>query len=289
MRYGVIGTGHWAREIHLAGLAAAPEDDLVGVWGRHPEKRQSLAQQFGVTAYDTPEVMFADVDVVAFAVPPDVQAPLAVRAAQAGCHLLLEKPTALSAEGASAVAAACAEAGVASVVFFTLRFDSGMAAWLATAQEAEGWEGMNATWLGNLFKEESPYRDSQWRITEGALWDLGPHALSMVLPLMGPVTDLVARRGRRDLVRMLLTHDGGATTSVLLSHTVDEAATKRGMEVFGPGGWSQMPAGLEPASAFQNAVTALGHAAATGHPHPCDAAFGAEVVALLAQAEASAG
>lgn len=287
MRYGLIGTGYWAQEIHGAGLMAAPGEDLVGVWGRDASKRQAVASRFGVRAYDSPDDLFADVDAVAFAVPPHVQAPLAVRAAGAGCHLLLEKPTALDASAASEVASACATGGVASVVFFTLRFDPASAAWLSEVRRRDDWQGMDAVWLGNLFTEDSPFGGSPWRRSEGALWDLGPHALSMVLPLMGPVRSVVGMPGHADLVRLLLSHDGDAITQVLLSHTVDDAATRRGIELFGPGGWSAMPEGGGPEVAYRAAVDALAVAAGGGEAHECDAGFGAEVVDVLGQAEAA--
>ena len=92
-------------------------------------------------------------DAVAFAVPPHMQAPLAIRAAEAGKHLLLEKPIALSADDADKLAAAVEEAGVASVVFFTWRFNTEIRAWLTDEQarggwSGEGWSGGAAIWLG---------------------------------------------------------------------------------------------------------------------------------------------
>jgi hypothetical protein len=32
MRFGIVGTGYWARQTHAAALAAHPDADLVGVW-----------------------------------------------------------------------------------------------------------------------------------------------------------------------------------------------------------------------------------------------------------------
>jgi len=88
----------------------------------------SLAADFGATAYRDVDAFIDAVDAVAFAVPPHVQAPLAVRAAQAGKHLLLEKPIALSANDADKLVAAVEEAQVASIVFFTWRFNTEIAA-----------------------------------------------------------------------------------------------------------------------------------------------------------------
>ncbi len=43
LRFALLGTGHWAREVHAAGLAAAPEAEFVGVWGRDPAKSAQVA------------------------------------------------------------------------------------------------------------------------------------------------------------------------------------------------------------------------------------------------------
>ena len=55
------------------------------------------------------DALIADVDAVAIALPPDVQAPIALRAARAGRHLLLDKPVALVTGMAAEIAAAVAE------------------------------------------------------------------------------------------------------------------------------------------------------------------------------------
>ena len=286
MRYGLVGTGHWARTVHGAGIAASTHDELVGVWGRTPAHREDLAASLGAQAFDSAEALFDAVDAVAFAVPPDVQAPLAVQAARAGCHLLLEKPIALDVAAARELAGAVAEAGVRSVVFLTLRFEPPLVAWLASVADGE-WEGLDAWWLGLLRHEGSPYLDSPWRDRAGALWDLGPHVLSMALPIMGPVTDVVARRGVGDTVRIVLTHEGGGSSVLSLSHTVPQVAEQRGMTVFGASGRSSSPDGVGGQAAYPNALAALRLAVAEGTEHPCNAAFGLVHVEILATAEAS--
>src|ERR1700754_2129745 len=125
MRFGLVGTGPWARIAHGPGLTAARDVDLVGVWGRSREKAETLATSLGVTAYDDYDALLADVDAVAFAVPPDVQAEAAMAAARAGKHRLLDKPVALTVDDARALRDAADAAGVASVVFFTDRFVAG--------------------------------------------------------------------------------------------------------------------------------------------------------------------
>lgn len=192
MRFGLLGTGSWAEHTHAAALAAAPDADLVAVWGRDPAKARALADRQGATAYEDVDALFDQVDAVAVALPPDVQAPLAARAARAGKHLLLDKPLALDLAAADEVVRAVDEAGVASVVFFTKRFTPSVADFLAGVS-GRSWDGARATVLARLTGEL--WETSHWRREHGALWDVGPHALSMLLPVLGPVSSVAAVRG----------------------------------------------------------------------------------------------
>ena len=95
MRFGVLGTGHWARTVHAATLASHPSAELVGIWGRDLAKAKAVGAEFDVPGFAGVDELLAQVDAVSIALPPAVQAPLAERAAAAGKHLLLEKPIAL--------------------------------------------------------------------------------------------------------------------------------------------------------------------------------------------------
>lgn len=211
MRFGLIGTAFWADVAHAAGLVAHPEVELVGVWGRDPAKASALAEHTGTRAFPSFEAMLEGVDAVAFAVPPDVQAPLAERAARAGKHLLLEKPIALDPAAAAALAAAVEEAGVAAAVFFTRHYTPEGRAFL-DALAGSTWEGGSAVWLANAFTDGSPFA-TPWRAEHGGLWDVGPHAVAVLATALGPVTGVHAVGGVRDLVHLVLTHDGGATST----------------------------------------------------------------------------
>ena len=139
MGFGLVGTGYWARETHATALAAHPDAELVGVWGRSPDRTTALAESFGAKAYADADEMFADVDAVAFAVPPVVQARLAVRAAARGCHLLMDKPVAFTTQDADRIVEAVDRAGVRSLVFFTSRFVANQADWLSEVQQQTAW------------------------------------------------------------------------------------------------------------------------------------------------------
>ena len=293
MRFGLLGTGPWARRTHGPALAAHGDVELVGVWGRRAEAAGALAGELGARAYDDVDALLAECDAVAVALPPDVQAPLAVRAAEAGCQLLLDKPLATTVSGARDVASAAERAGVASVVFFTLHFTSSTARWLNLAArrgaEEGGWTLGRAEWLSPVFADsDSPYAASPWRRDRGALWDIGPHALSVLTPLLGPVVSVRGVRGEGDTVHLTLRHGGGASSVVTVSHTVPVAAAGVTAEVRGGAGVAVLPERDDPPeTAFGHAVDALLTAASTGVPHPCDARFAETVTRVLVEAEST--
>ena len=283
MRFGVLGTGHWASAVHATALAGHPSAELVGVWGRDLAKAKALGAEFEVPGYSDVDALLADVDAVTIAVPPDVQAPLAVRAAEAGRHLLLEKPIALDVAGADRVVDAVRAAGVASVVFFTFRFQTATSTWLTQAARTR-LAGGAGSWLSSL--AGTPFAASPWRQERGALWDIGPHALSVLVPALGPVVAVQAGAGLRDTVHLVLTHESGAASTVTLSHTVAPMASGIEFYVHGDAGrLVLLPDTEAPLEAFGVAVDELGAAAMTGGAHPCDVTFGRDVVAVLETAQ----
>ncbi|MDT0275076.1 Gfo/Idh/MocA family protein [Blastococcus goldschmidtiae] len=279
MRFGVLGTGPWARTVHAPALAGHPAAELVGVWGRDLAKAKALGAEHEVAGFADVDGLLDQVDAVTIALPPDLQAPLAERAAAAGKHLLLEKPVAFSTAAADQVVAAVQDAGVASVVFFTLRFQAATTTWLTQAARTE-LAGGAGSWLASL--AGSRFAASPWRHERGALWDVGPHALSVLVPALGPVVAVQAGAGLRDTVHLVLTHESGSASTVTLSLTV--APMSAGVEFFVHGDAGRLvllPDSGTAVEAFGLAVDELQAAALTGGTHPCDVAFGRDVVAVL--------
>ncbi|MFE7214475.1 Gfo/Idh/MocA family protein [Streptomyces sp. NPDC001698] len=288
MRIGLLGTGPWARMVHAPALSGHGELDFAGVWGRRTAAAKDLAERHGTHAYDDLDALLAEVDAVAIALPPHVQADLAVRAARAHCHLLLDKPLAATVEQGRAVVGAVRETGVASVVFFTVRFQPEPEAWIAEQAARGDWFTARAQWLGAVFTGDSPFAASPWRREKGALWDVGPHALSVLLPVLGDVQRVTAAaHGPGDTVHAVLDHVGGASSTLTLSLTAPPAAAGATVELRGEAGVTLLPESSEDAvAAYGRATDALLAAARTGRPHPCDAVFGLRVTEILAAAEA---
>jgi predicted dehydrogenase len=256
------------------------------VWGRRPEAAESLAASLGVTAYGEYDALLADVDAMAFAVPPDVQATLAVRAAAAGRHLLLDKPIAVTDRLSAELVRAADDAGVASVTFFTDLLAPTTRAWFRELRESGPWLGASGRWLVTLDHPDNPFRGSQWRRELGALWDVGPHAVAVLTAALGPVGEVRAVGGSGDLVHLVLTHEGGATSTASVTLTAPPAAAGKALTVWGEAGLRDMPGrAADPVpQVLGTAAAELAAAARTGVAHPVDVRFGARVGAVLAEA-----
>ncbi|MEU7012724.1 Gfo/Idh/MocA family oxidoreductase [Streptomyces sp. NPDC046385] len=289
-RIGLLGTGPWAERTHAPALAAHAGVEFSGVWGRRPEAAAALAAGFGTRAYEDVDALFAASDAVALALPPDVQAPLAARAAAAGCHVILDKPVATSPGTARDLAAAVTAAGVASVVFCTLRFAEPTARWIDEQAAAGGWFLGEAHWLGSLFGpgSQSAYAASPWRREKGGLWDVGPHVLSVYLPILGDVTSVTCAPGPEDTRHLVLRHTSGASSTATLTLSAPPEAAEAALSLYGKRGRVTMPGWDGALGAFGGAVDALLEAVRSGEPHACDVRFGARLTEILAEAETAA-
>jgi predicted dehydrogenase len=286
LRFGLAGTGYWARITHAPALASADGIEFAAVWGRRQEAAADLAAAYGVTAYHDVAAFLADVDGVAFAVPPDAQAPLATRAALAGKHLLLEKPVAISPADADILVGAVERAQVASVVFFTARFRADVRAWLAEVTARGGWAGGAAVWLGSALRESSPF-NTPWRRDKGALWDLAPHLVSLLWASLGPVTSVTADAGPADVSHLVLHHESGASSTLTATLSAPEAAEHFQLYLWGQAGISTPPGEQsEPVIPLRAALTELARNARSGRiTHACDVRFGRDVGRVLADAQ----
>jgi len=217
IRFGVVGTGFWAREIHVPGLLATPNADVVGLWGRTASAVEQIATRYGIRAFARLDDMLDAVDALSIAVQPQAQPDIAVAAAKAGKHVILEKPLARDALAGRAVMAAVETAKVANIVFFIRRFVPEIAAAIA-AERDHGWDHADVRVHSAVMVTDSPYRNSEWRRGPmGALWDIGPHVLSVLIPMLGPVVTIAAEAKHDHGVIIRTLHEHGRTADVSLT------------------------------------------------------------------------
>jgi predicted dehydrogenase len=268
-------------------IAAGPGTMLTAVWARRPEAAQTLAAAHRASAVASFDELLDSCDAVAFAVPPDVQAELAPRAAEAGRHLLLEKPLAFALDDAENIADAVEDAGVQTVLMLKNRFSKEGRTFIASAQasRARGAQGRfvsGASVAGAFFA-------TPWRVERGALFDLGPHVLDLVDAAMGPIVRVVGTGDPLQWVCLTTEHESGALGQIALSITTPGLRGRLYCEVFTDEGTavfdgSRSDADPDVGSAI---TTALAVAVETGEPNPIDVHRGLYLQRLLEQAQSS--
>ncbi|MBB4907151.1 Gfo/Idh/MocA family protein [Actinophytocola algeriensis] len=236
LRMGLVGAGQWAHKVHGPGIAAHPRTELVATWARRPEAAAEVAALGKATPFADFDEFLQHVDAVAFAVPPAVQAPLATRAAQAGKHLVLEKPVAPSADEAARLAQAVADAGVTSIMMLTFRYDPATREWLDEVHRTGEWDGGLARWFSGTLLD-TKYENSQWRHDGGALADIGPHVFDLLDAALGPVVSVEQVRFDRQVWHVLLGHETGRLSAATLSMHTPVFPAVTDFAVHGPHGF----------------------------------------------------
>ncbi len=250
-----------------------------------------MADEHGARACGSFAELLERVDAVALAVPPSVQPELAVAAAEAGKHLILEKPLATSVEQAQRVARAVSEAGVVALVLLTLRYARRTRDWLAELAETGGWTGGSARWLSGALLGDQ-YGRAAWRHEIGALGDIGPHVFDLMSAALGDITSVVAARcDDNGLWHVMVEHAGGATSTASLASRLPIMPTAIEFAVYGEHGLRAL--GREPDSQAASYAALLDDFTAmidSGvREHPCDVHRGVHLQRILAECHELAG
>jgi predicted dehydrogenase len=195
----VVGTG-FGQKVHIPGFQAHPRTQVVAVYHRDLDQAKAIAQAHNIPhACNTIEdvVALPQVQAVSISTPPFLHHEMALTVLQARKHLLLEKPTALSA----AEARELYRLALAKKVIATLDFEFRcVPAWQRLMELlSEGYVGqkrlIKIDWLVSSRADAS--RPWNWYSRSyqggGALGALGSHAFDYINWLFGPVQRLYAR------------------------------------------------------------------------------------------------
>lgn len=124
VKVGVIGMGRFG-ELHAAAYKKIDSVELTAVSSRKLGHVNEMARKYGAKPYTDYQELLQDpdVDAVSISVPPGVQREIAVRAMQAGKHVLMEKPISVTLEDADAIVKTAKETGVVAMVGYVERFN----------------------------------------------------------------------------------------------------------------------------------------------------------------------
>ncbi|HIK51764.1 MAG TPA: Gfo/Idh/MocA family oxidoreductase [Oscillatoriales cyanobacterium M59_W2019_021] len=196
---GVIGTG-FGRAVHIPGFQLHHRTQVVATYHRDLAKAREIAGEFEIPhACQTVEELVAlpEIDAVSIATPPFLHYEMAKTAIAAGKHILLEKPTTLTADEARELYQMATANGVVAAMDFEYRF---VPAWQRLAELlAEGYVGtprlVKIDWL--MSSRANSDRPWNWYAQKekggGALGALGSHTFDYIAWLFGSVRRLSAK------------------------------------------------------------------------------------------------
>jgi len=201
VRWGILGTGSIAQHHVIPALQDAARCDLIAIASRSPSTAERVAERFHIPrTYGSYEDLLADPDIEAvyLPLPNDLHALWTMKAADAGKHVLCEKPLALTAAGAQHVAAHCTSRHVLAMEAFMYRFHP---AWIAVQRLiADGAIGRLidvGIWFAFRSTRAGDYR-LNFNAGGGALYDLGCYAVNVSRMLLGDEPDQVLGAARFD-------------------------------------------------------------------------------------------
>ncbi|MBX3707561.1 MAG: Gfo/Idh/MocA family oxidoreductase [Pseudomonadales bacterium] len=190
IRFGLIGAGGIA-EYTARELAGHPDAAIVAVADPSEPRARALADRFGVPAvlaHHEALLVRDDVDAVYVAVPNSLHAPLACAALEHGKHVLLEKPFAMNATEATAVAAAAERNDRVLMLGMNQRFDPAVQRARALVEQGS----LGAVYHTRAFwrRRAGIPRIGSWFTSRaaaggGALLDIGVHMLDATLHILG--------------------------------------------------------------------------------------------------------
>jgi predicted dehydrogenase len=195
MRYGIIGCGRIHRN-HAQAARLVDGVELVGVADTDEGRRDAAVAEWGVPGYaDYRQLVAGGVDAVAVCLPHALHADVCVDLANAGVHVLCEKPIANTLEEADRMIEACERNGVQLGVVFQHRFNENS----LTLRDLIGSGTLGKLVVGTAtfqyHKEPSDAAYFGWRGSYrdaggGALGNFGVHTVDLFLWLMGAVRDV---------------------------------------------------------------------------------------------------
>jgi 1,5-anhydro-D-fructose reductase (1,5-anhydro-D-mannitol-forming) len=227
--WGIVGLGAIASRVSPA-ISDARNCSVAAVCSRDPAKAAAYGVRLGAAPYSSYEAMLADeaVNAVYIATPNSLHVAQALLAIQAGKHVLVEKPMALTAEDAARLVRAAEEARLQLSVGFHLRHHPvhQEIRRLVGAGQAGPVSFVAAT-FGSYWADPPP---DAWQLDEalaghGSITGLGVHLLDLLPWLIGQeIVEVSAfsdgpggERPVEFLTVAILRFDGGAFGHVLCS------------------------------------------------------------------------
>jgi UDP-N-acetyl-2-amino-2-deoxyglucuronate dehydrogenase len=214
VRFGLVGCGRIAG-FHLDALAQYPEAEVAAVCDCVPERAQAAAERAGGVPWfaDYRKMLEAGgFDAVVLCTPSGMHPDQGVMAAQAGFHVVTEKPMGIALEPVDRLIRACDEHGVRLFTVLQNRLNPTIALLKQAVDKGRfgriNFAQVNVFWTRpQEYYDQAPWRGT-WEFDGGAFMNQASHYVDLLQWLVGDVEEVEAITGTLD--RRIETEDTGA-------------------------------------------------------------------------------
>lgn len=198
MKFGIIGAGMIA-DFHARAIGAMDGGTLHAVYGRRKEAVEELARAHGARAYTDLAAFLSDpeLEIVTVATPSGAHLEPALAAAEAGKHVVVEKPLEVTVERVDRMIEVCRRAGVTLSGIFNRRFNPAVDALKTAVEEGRFGTLTMADAYVKWYRDQAYYDSGAWRGTweldgGGAFMNQGIHTIDQLIYLAGDVRSVCA-------------------------------------------------------------------------------------------------
>jgi len=205
-RLGIVGCGTIS-SVHARAIRSNDRAVLVSACSRSADKLSAFCDEFGLIGYsDYKEFLSSDVDIVVLCTPNGTHLDYGLLAADAGKHLIIEKPLEITVERGRQLAEHCKLRGVQLAVIYQNRFIDNVIRMKQAVEQDEIGRLVMVRASVKWFRDQEYYQNAPWRGSfkldgGGALINQSIHTVDLMLWLAGPVNSVQAFKGT-------LTHEG---------------------------------------------------------------------------------
>lgn len=195
LRWGILGCANIAKGAVIPGIQQSQSGEVVAIASRDEQKARDTAEKLGIpVAYGSYEQLLEDpqIDTVYIPLPNHLHKEWTIKAAEAGKHVLCEKPLALTAEEAIEMAEACSRAGVHFAEAFMYRHHPRYQLISDVIQSGEigTIRGIHSTFTFNSSKSKGNVRFHR-EMGGGSIYDIGCYPISVARMILGAEPEAV--------------------------------------------------------------------------------------------------
>ncbi|WP_226536047.1 Gfo/Idh/MocA family protein [Fictibacillus halophilus] len=245
IKFAIVGCGHIAKK-HAEAIEKAEGAELFAVCDTIPENMEYYIEKYGVEGYQSLTTLLEqdDLDVINICTPSGYHANIAIAAANAKKHVVVEKPIALTIEDTEAIIDACKSNGVKLSVVHPNRFRPAIMELNRVLSDGKTGTLSHANATVRWNRNQEYYDQAPWRGTKsldgGVLMNQAIHNLDLMLWTMGDVEEVYSMAATRlrnieaeDVSTGLVRFKNGALGVIEAATTIYPSNFEESLAIFG--------------------------------------------------------